>query len=86
MKLLPSCREVRERLTDYAEGSLTARERASVRMHLLLCFACAAFYRGLRALPGVARFLLAPEDPPPAEAAQALRGALDRLGRHRHRP
>jgi anti-sigma factor ChrR (cupin superfamily) len=84
MKLLPTCREVRERLTDYAEGGLSARERASMWVHLLLCSACATFYRGLRALPGVARFLLPPEEPPPAEAARALQGALARLGGHRH--
>ncbi len=79
MKLLPSCREVRERLTDYAEGELTFRERAAVRLHLLLCAACAAFHRGLQALPGVARLLLAPEQPPPAEAARALEAALRRI-------
>jgi anti-sigma factor ChrR (cupin superfamily) len=84
MKLLPSCREVRERLTDYAEGSLTFRESASMWVHLLLCVACAAFYSGLRRLPGVSRLLLGPEQPPPDEAAQALAGALRRLGGHRH--
>ena len=83
MKLLPSCREVRERLTDYSEGSLGFRERASVRLHLLLCAACNAFYRGLRALPGVARFLLGPEQPPPPEAGRALEGALRRIGGRR---
>jgi predicted anti-sigma-YlaC factor YlaD len=83
MKLLPSCREVRERLTDYSEGTLTLRERASMWVHLMLCSACTAFYQGLRALPGVARFLLGPGQPPPDEAAQALQGALRHLG-HRH--
>jgi hypothetical protein len=48
-------------------------------LHLLLCSACAAFYRGLRALPGVARLLLSPEDPPPAEASRALQDALRRI-------
>ena len=83
MKLLPSCREVRDRLTDYSEGTLTLRERASIWFHLLICSACAAFYPGLRALPGVARLLLGPDQLPPAEAAQALRDALRRI-RHRH--
>jgi len=83
MKLMPSCREVREHLTDLSEGSLRPRERASMWMHLLLCSACLAFYRGLRALPGVARLLLPPEAPPPAEAVRALQGALGRIG-HRH--
>jgi len=85
VKLMPSCREVRERLTDYSEGALTARERASLWLHLLLCSACTAFYRGLRALPGVARpAALPPEEPPPAEAAEALSAALRRIAGHRH--
>ena len=84
MKLMPSCREVRERLTDYSEGALTARERASLWLHLLLCSACTAFYRGLRAVPGVARLLLPPEAPPPPEAAEALSGALRRIAGHHH--
>jgi predicted anti-sigma-YlaC factor YlaD len=79
MKLLPSCREARERLTDYAEGSLAPRERAALWYHLLICSACNAFYRGLRALPGVARRLSGPEQPPPPEAARALAEALRHL-------
>jgi len=79
MKLMLSCREARERLTDYAEGALPVRERIRVWLHLVICSACKAFYRGLRAVPGVARFLLAPEDPPPTEAAQALASALRHL-------
>jgi anti-sigma factor RsiW len=83
MKLMPTCREVRERLTDYAEGVLTRRERAAIWLHLRVCAACAAFHRGLRALPGLARGLLGPAGPPPAEAVAALEGALRRLGASR---
>ena len=84
MKLLPTCREVRERLTEYSEGRLTLRERAGMWMHLLICSACTAFYQGIRALPVVGRLLLPPEQPPPAEAAEALERALRRIhGRHR---
>jgi len=82
MRLMPTCREARERLTDYTEGTLTFRERLSLRFHLLICTACATFYRGLRSLPGVARFLLGPE--PSAEAGQALEAALRQLRGHRH--
>ena len=84
MRLLPNCREVRERLTDYAEGALTRRERAGVWLHLLVCTACDAFYRGLLALPWLGKNLLGPEGPPPPEAADALQAALRRLGGHRH--
>ena len=83
MRLLPTCREVRERLTDYAEGALTRRERAGVWLHLLVCSACDAFYRGLLALPRLARGLLGAEGPPPPEAAGALEQALRRLGERR---
>lgn len=81
MKLLFTCRDVRERLTDCAEGALTPRERALVWLHLLVCAACAAFERGLRALPGLAKGLLGAQEPPPAEAAEALKEALRRLRR-----
>jgi anti-sigma factor ChrR (cupin superfamily) len=83
MRLLPSCREARERLTDYAEGSLSIRDRLALGYHLLICSACNAFYRGLRALPGVARQLSGPEQPPPAEAGRALEAALRHLRSHR---
>jgi len=82
MKFLPTCREVRERLTEYSEGSLTLRGRAGMWMHLMICSACTAFYQGLRALPVVGRFLLSPEQPPPAEAAEALERALRRIQGH----
>ena len=84
MKLMPTCREVREHLTEYSEGSLTRRERFSVWLHLLMCVACASFYKGLRALPRLAKVLLGAEGPPPAEAADALEKALRRLREHRH--
>ena len=84
MKLLPSCREARERLTDYAEGGLSPRERVSLWFHLLICSACNAFYLGLRALPGVARQLSGPEEPPAPEAGRALEEALRRLRGHSH--
>ena len=82
MRLMPTCREARERLTDYTEGTLCWRERLALRLHLLVCSACNAFFRSLRSLPGVARFLLGPEPAP--EAGQALEAALRQLRGHRH--
>jgi anti-sigma factor ChrR (cupin superfamily) len=80
VKLIPSCREVREHLTEYAEGALPLRERLALRLHLLLCEACRAFNQGFQALPGIARFLLAHrEEPLPPEAVRALEGALRRI-------
>ena len=82
MKLLPSCRDVRERLTEYSEGALPLRERLALRLHLLLCTACNRFYQDLKALPGMARLLLAPgAQPTPPEALKALEGALHRISR-----
>jgi len=81
MKLMPSCREVREHLTEYAEGALPWRERLAMRFHLLVCGACNAFFRGLQRLPGMARLILAqPDAPPPDEAVKALEAVLRRLG------
>ena len=85
MKLLPSCRETRERLTEYSEGALPVRERVLLWLHLLSCSACTAFFRGLLALPGVARFLTRPEEPPSREASEALSAALRRIPGHGHR-
>jgi anti-sigma factor ChrR (cupin superfamily) len=85
MTFLPSCRETRERLTDYAEGALSVRERALLRMHLLICSACMAFFRGLLTVPGVARFLLTPDGSPSSEGAEALSAALGRIPRHREK-
>jgi anti-sigma factor ChrR (cupin superfamily) len=84
MKLMISCREARERLTEYTEGTLSWRGRLALRWHLLICGACNAFYRGLKALPAAARFLLEPVEPP-AEAAHALEAALRRLREPRDR-
>lgn len=83
MTFLPSCRETRERLTDYTEGALSVRERALLRMHLLICSACTAFFRGLLAVPRVARFLLPAEAPPSREGTEALSAVLRRISRHR---
>ena len=82
MKFLPSCRQTRERLTDYSEGALPLRWQVLLWMHLLICSACTAFYRGLRAVPGVAKFLTTPEEPPLAEVNEALSAALRRISQH----
>ena len=75
-------------VTDFLQARAAALqaqgvERAAIWLHLRVCAACAAFHRGLRALPGLARGLLGPAGPPPAEAVAALEGALRRLGASR---
>lgn len=72
MKLLPSCHDVQTHLTDYAEGSLPWPQRFGIWFHLLLCRVCAAFKRGLEALPGLAKTSLAPPPDAPEAAAEVL--------------
>jgi hypothetical protein len=87
MKLMPSCREVRDHLTEYHEGALPFWDRAALRFHLLLCTACAGFDQGLRALPAMAKRLLAHGlEAAPPEALKALDGALRRISADRHPP
>lgn len=38
-----SCRDLSETATDYLEGNLTLRQRASVKFHLLMCKHCRAY-------------------------------------------
>ena len=72
MKLMPTCREVQTHLTDYAEGELSRSQRFGIWFHLLLCRVCAAFKRGLEALPGIAKTSLAPPAETPEAAATTL--------------
>lgn len=72
MKLLPSCHDVQAELTEYTEGALPLSRRLGIWIHLLLCRVCAAFRRGLEALPGLAKTSLAPPPEAPEGAAEAL--------------
>ncbi|MBP1773505.1 MAG: hypothetical protein H6P99_2668 [Holophagaceae bacterium] len=81
MKLLPSCHDVQTDLTEYAEGALPFRRRAGIWLHLLLCRVCAAFFRGLMALPGVSKTALAPPEAAPDAALKALAAVQAALGK-----
>ncbi|HJW44482.1 MAG TPA: hypothetical protein VJ463_08495 [Geothrix sp.] len=83
MKLLPSCHEVQTDLTEYLEGTLRFRRRAGIWLHLLLCRVCAAFFRGLKALPGLSKAALAPPPAAPDEAAKALAAVQAALGKQK---
>mgnify|MGYP000878638376 CR=1 FL=1 len=72
MTLLPTCHELQSELTEYAEGALPLSRRLGIWLHLQLCRVCAAFLRGLEALPGLARTSLAPPPQAPDAAAEAL--------------
>lgn len=74
---LPTCGEVHEHLTEYLDGAMPLRRRLAYRIHLLLCHACSELARGLRALPGFAKRVLAPPPAPaPPEAQRALQETL----------
>jgi anti-sigma factor ChrR (cupin superfamily) len=72
MTFLPSCQDVQTHLTEYAEGSLPLSRRIGIWIHLRLCKACARFLRGLKALPGWAKRVLAPPQEAPEAAVRAL--------------
>ena len=77
MKLLPTCHEVQSLATEYREGTLPFAQRLGIRFHLLLCWACRAFLRGLAALPRIARKALGPAPEAPPAARDALAAALE---------
>lgn len=62
MKLLPTCQEVQERLTDYDEGTLPMHQALGYWLHLFICRACQATYRGLKAIPVLGKALLSEQE------------------------
>ena len=72
MTFLPSCREVQIELTEYAEDALPRSRRIGIWIHLLLCRACAGVLRGLKALPGIAKAVLAAPKETPEVATTTL--------------
>lgn len=55
MKLMPSCKEVSELLSQGQDRPLTAAERFGTRLHLLLCEGCRQFARQLDILRSAVR-------------------------------
>lgn len=79
MRVMPSCHEVREHLTDYLEGSLPLRKRIGIRLHLMMCDACDGLRRALEALPRLAKQALAPPPQAPPEAKAVLGQILKQI-------
>jgi anti-sigma factor ChrR (cupin superfamily) len=77
---MPTCREVQTLATEYREGTLPFSRRLGIGLHLLLCWACRAFLRGLEALPGLSKKVLKEREAPP-EAQDALAAALKEIRR-----
>lgn len=55
MKLIPSCRETSELVSQAQDRPLTFRERVRVHVHLPLCNGCRNFRRQLEFIRHVAR-------------------------------
>jgi len=55
MKLMPSCKEVSELLSQGQDRPLTAAERFGTRLHLLLCVGCRQFSQHLAILRAAVR-------------------------------
>jgi len=81
MSLMPTCREVQTLATEYREGALPWTARLGFRLHLLLCWACRAFVKGLAALPALSRKALGPEGETAKSAQDALERALNEIRR-----
>lgn len=79
MILMPSCKEVRELLTEYMDGNLPVHKRMGIRFHLMMCKACGGLIKALRALPKFTREVLSPPADPPPEAKEALQSVLERI-------
>ena len=77
--ILFSCEHATERMTDHLEGALPWPQRLAMWGHLILCRACRAVLRGLRAVPLLAREAF--QEPPPESAVgcASLDAALARI-------
>lgn len=85
MSFMPSCREVREQLTEYQEGAMPWHARLGMALHLCLCRACDGFRKNLLRLPRLSKQLLDVQPGTPGEAQQALAEVLKTLKLpHRH--
>ena len=63
MSLMPTCREVHQLTSEGFDRPLTLSERLSVRLHLIICEACAAFTDQLSLLRSAMRKFEIPADP-----------------------
>jgi anti-sigma factor RsiW len=71
--VLPSCRQVTELVTDWAEGRLSLADRLRFQAHLGLCRGCRAYVRQVKAAARAAGRLPPPELPKPLEEELARR-------------
>ena len=80
-----SCRDVTALSHDPVEGRLAWRQRAAVRLHLLMCVHCRRAFRQLRATLALLR-RSRPEVEAPAQGEDALTAAFRQHHRDRGEP
>lgn len=74
------CREVIERLWEYLDGELAAKEAAAVQHHLGECATCPSHCRCDRAFLLILVRALRADAPAPAQLSLAVRARLAALG------
>ena len=74
-----SCEHATARMTDHLEGALPWPKRLALWGHLALCDGCRAFFRGLRAVPALAREAFREPEPASAAGCASLDAALARI-------
>lgn len=70
--VIPTCREMAERVTDYLEGAMSMASRLQARLHLFQCPACVRYYNQMRRTVGLMADAPPPEPPPDAVTDQVL--------------
>jgi predicted anti-sigma-YlaC factor YlaD len=78
-----TCQQLSERATDYLENALTARQRAGIQVHLLMCKHCRSYIDQLAKtvqLLKAAGQAVAPETPDPALLARFRTGPSEPQG------
>ena len=68
------CQEIEQRLDDYLEGELPAKEMLQVEAHLQRCSECCSLVNDLREIISIAATLA--DQPVPAGVSQRLRARL----------
>jgi hypothetical protein len=84
MKLMPTCQEVNDHLTDLDEGVLPIHRVIAYRVHLLICKSCQAAFRGLKALPFLGKTLLCEQEPLPKDCTERIMTRLMRRLKEDH--
>jgi predicted anti-sigma-YlaC factor YlaD len=80
---IATCRETRDRLSDYLDGDLSARARARIVRHLARCKHCRALLESLTHTLEQLRSLGDFEQTPPPATVKAV---VERIERDRHEP